>query len=167
MDGGEEKKEEYPDVPPPPYPGPPAGAQQYYPPPEYSAQPYTPAQGVPTYPPQQGVPYPQGGPRGPYPAAQGYPQALPAYPIQGYQSTQPGGYQGYPPGQGTAICSQPVSGTITCQTTSSEPKPQSYLTLAVITCLCFSPIFGLIAICFSGMYISNSILILDEFFILL
>lgn len=34
----------------------------------------------------------------------------------------------------------------------SEP-PNSYLALSIVTCLCFSPLLGLIAICFSGLYI--------------
>ena len=178
-DDQEQKREEMselpdiPDVPPPPYPGPPDGTQ-------YPPQHVPPYQGTTTYPPQQappgaayppqGVTYPQGAEyppkegafypppgyqQGQYPPAYGQQQYPTGYP-SGYQAVAQGGYptqayhgQGYaPPAGAMVVTSQPVAAAVVPM--STEPKPETYMVLSVITCLCCSPIFGLIAICFAG-----------------
>ena len=133
----EEKGMEPPDSPPPPYPGYPTN----YPARPAGSQPY-------------------------YPAPSG-----------GLYTNQPGGYladqsdrsrpilqQGYPPYQqqygpphaaahmtsvGHVIIAQPqqVTGVLS---DVQPPMPQTYLALALVTCLCFSPLFGVIALCFAG-----------------
>ena len=146
---------EYPDYPPPPYPGDPTG--QY-------TQLHTPdANNVAS-------PAPSGSPAH-------YPMPTAAMPVGQYDATSSadGDYipksvaaYGFAPHQPTGFVAAPFGPTqphmyatsptvvITTQpdrhVTRVAPydKPRGYMALAVITCLCFSPLFGLLAICFAG-----------------
>ncbi|KAI0240692.1 hypothetical protein LSAT2_008513 [Lamellibrachia satsuma] len=146
---------EYPDYPPPPYPGDPTGQYTHLNASDANdAAPSTPSGSPSHYPmPPAATPVGQYMPES---SVHGYnPKSATAY---GYAQHQPTGFVAAPfgPTQPHMYVTSPTV-VITTQPerhvtrVSHHEKPRGYMALAVITCLCFSPLFGLPAICFAVM----------------
>ena len=98
-----------------------------------------------------------------YPGAKDDPdyEGPPVTPQGPYVQGHPGQpcYTSYPSkatyGEGVVMTQPGASTTIT----PPPPKPPSYLALSIVTCICCSPIVGLIAVIFSGGFVSLTICI--------